>query len=144
MDIMTVKQISIFLENKSGRVTEVLETLGKEKIRIHAMTIADTSEFGILRMVTSNHEESYKLLKSRGFSVNLTDVITLSTPAEAGRFAEILQYFSHEGISIEYMYAFSIGKIAYLVIRTDDNAKVLEIIKQNKLQLVTYNDLRYL
>lgn len=141
---MTVRQLSIFLENKTGRVTEVLDTLGSEKIRIHAMTIADTSEFGILRMVTSDPDKSLTLLKNRGFSVNMTDVLALSTPAEAGRFAEILQCFSAEKISIEYMYAFSLGKTAYMILRTDDCTRALAIIAKNNLKLVTYDDLKFL
>jgi len=141
---MTVRQLSIFLENKSGRVTEVLDALGSEKIRIHAMTIADTSEFGILRMVTSDPDKSLNLLKNRGFSVNLTDVLAISTPAEAGRFAQILQCFSSEKISIEYMYAFSIGKTAYLILRTDDSNRALDVVAKNGLQLVTYDDLKFL
>ena len=95
---MTIKQLSIFLENKSGRLTEVLEALGKEKINITVFTIADTSEYGILRMIVSNPDESYKLLKQKGFSVNQTDVLTLSTPIEAGSFAKALRIFSDENI----------------------------------------------
>ena len=137
---MTVKQLSIFLENKSGRLTEVLDTLGREKIRIYAMTIADTSEYGILRMVTSAPERSLLLLKSRGFSVNLTDVIALSTPAEAGRFAELLTFFSNEEISIEYMYAFSLGKTAYLILRTENREKALAVIEKQNLTIIPFDD----
>jgi hypothetical protein len=137
---MTVKQLSIFLENKSGRLTEVLETLGHEKIRIYAMTIADTSEYGILRMVTSAPEKSLQLLKDKGFSANLTDVITLATPAEAGRFADLLVYFSKEGLSIEYMYAFSLGKTAYMILRAENRQKALEVIQKGNLTVVTADD----
>ena len=101
-------------------------------------------QFGILRMVTSDPDKSLNLLKNRGFSVNLTDVLAISTPAEAGRFAQILQCFSSEKISIEYMYAFSIGKTAYLILRTDDSNRALDVVAKNGLQLVTYDDLKFL
>ena len=138
---MTIKQLSIFLENKSGRLTEVLETIGKEKINITALTIADTSEYGILRMIVSSPEKAYKLLKEKGFSVNLTDVLSIKTPTEAGSFAKALRIFSDEGISVEYMYAFSLGSTAVIVLRTEDRDKALKAIQKNKMDLIGENDL---
>jgi len=138
---MTIKQISVFLENKSGRLTEVLETIGREKINIIAITIADTSEYGILRMIVSSPEKAYRLLKEKEFSVNLTDVLSIKTPTEAGSFAKALRIFSDEGISIEYMYAFSLGDKAMIVLRTEDRDKALAAIQKNKMELVRENDL---
>jgi hypothetical protein len=138
---MTIKQLSIFLENKSGRLTEVLETLGKEKINITALTIADTSEYGILRMIVSNPDKAHKLLKEKGFSVNLTDVLSIATPIEAGSFAKALRIFSDENISIEYMYAFSLDKKAIIVLRTEDTERALEAIRKHKMELVKGSDL---
>ncbi len=138
---MTIKQISIFLENKSGRLTEVLETIGKEKINITALTIADTSEYGILRMIVSAPEKTYKLLKNKGFSVNLTEVLSIRTPAEAGSFSKAFRIFSDEGISIEYMYAFSLGNTAMIVLRTEDRDKALAAIQKNKMELIRESDL---
>jgi len=138
---MTIKQLSIFLENKSGRLTEVLETFGKEKININALTVADTSEYGILRMIVSSPEKAYKLLKEKGFSVNLTEVLSIKTPAEAGSFARAVRIFSDEGISIEYMYAFSLGSKAIIVLRTEDMDLALNAISKNKLHLINENDL---
>jgi hypothetical protein len=138
---MTIKQISIFLENKSGRLTEVLETIGKEKINITALTIADTSEYGILRIIVSSPEKAYKLLKEKGFSVNLSEVLSIKTPTEAGSFARAMRIFSDEGISIEYMYAFSLGANAMIVIRTENSDKAIEAIRKHKMELVKENDL---
>ncbi len=138
---MTIKQLSIFLENKSGRLTEVLDTIGKEKINIIALTIADTSDYGILRMIVSSPEEAYKLLKKKGFSVNLTEVLSIKTPAEAGSFARAFKIFSDELISIEYMYAFSLGDKAMIVLRTEDREKALNAINKNKMYLINENDL---
>ncbi len=138
----TIRQLSIFLENKSGRLSEVLETLGNEKINITALTIADTSEYGILRLIVSDPEEGYKLLKARGFSINLTDVISLSVRHEAGSLAKVLKKFSEEKLSIEYMYAFSLGEKAIVVLRTDNRPKAFEIIERNNFPLIDEDDLK--
>ncbi len=138
---MTIKQVSVFLENKSGRLTEVLETLGQEKINITALTIADTSEYGILRLIVSDPEKAKNLLREKGFSVNLTEVLSISTPIEAGSFAKALRIFSDENISIEYMYAFSLEKKAMIVLRTDDTDQAIAAIQKHKMDLVRGNDL---
>jgi hypothetical protein len=138
---MSIKQLSIFLENKSGRLTEVLETLGQEKINIAALSIADTSEYGILRLIVSDPVESLKLLKAKEFSVNLTDVIGIETPKEAGSFAAALKHFSEESISIEYMYAFAFHDKGIIVMRTDDRQKAFKIIEKKGLKLVTQEDI---
>lgn len=137
---MSIKQLSIFLENKSGRLTEVLETLGQEKINIAAMSIADTSEYGILRLIVSNPDEAFKLLKARQFSVNLTDVIGIETGSDALSFANIIKQFSEAAISVEYMYAFAFHNKGVLVMRTDDRQKAFKIIEQQKFSVVTVND----
>ena len=138
---MTIKQLSIFLENKSGRLTDLLDSLGKEKINITAVTIADTSEYGIARLIVSDPEKAYKLLKDQGFSVHLTDVLSIATPIEAGSFARAFRIFSGEGISIEYMYGFSLGNRAMIVFRAEDNQKALEAIQKHKLELIRESDL---
>jgi hypothetical protein len=138
---MTIKQLSIFLENKSGRLTEVLETLGKEKINIKALTIADTSEYGILRMIVSDPDKACKLLKNKGFSANLTEVLSIATPIEAGSFAKALRIFSDENISIEYMYAFSLDKKAMIVLRAENTERALEAIRKHKMELIRGSDL---
>lgn len=140
----TIRQLSIFLENKFGRLTEVLEALANEKINITALTIADTSEYGILRLIVSDPENGYKLLKSRGFSVNLTDVISLSVSHEAGSLAKLLKKFSEERLSIEYMYAFSLGEKAIIVLRTDNRPKAFEIIERNQFTLISEEDIKKL
>lgn len=140
----TVRQLSVFLENKSGRLTEILEILGNENINITALTIADTSEYGILRLILSDPDKGYKVLKDKGVSVNLTTVLSLSVAPEAGSCAKILRLFSNEQLSIEYMYAFCIGKQSLLFFRTEDREKALEIIKKNKLTLISEKDIKTL
>ena len=138
----TIRQLSVFLENKSGRLQEVLETLGNEKINITALTIADTSEYGILRLIVSDPENGYKLLKTQGFSVNLTDVLSLSVSHEPGSLAKVLEKFAEVNLSVEYMYAFSLGDKAMIVLRTDNRPKAFEIIKQNNFTLISEDDIK--
>ena len=140
----TTRQLSIFLENKSGRLQEVLEALGNEKINITALTVADTSEYGILRLIVSDPENGHKLLKTRGFSVNITDVLTLSVSHEPGSLAGMLKKFSDANLSIEYMYAFSLGKKAAIVLRTDNRPKAFEIIEQNNFSIITEDEIKNL
>jgi len=140
--MMTIRQLSIFLENKSGRLHEVLEALGNEKINITALTIADTSEYGIIRLLVSEPEKGCNLLKTLGFSVNLTEVISLSVSHEAGSLCKVLKKFSDEKLSIEYMYAFSLGEKAIIVLRTDDQPKAFEIIEHNNFTLISEDEIK--
>jgi len=140
----TTRQLSVFLENKSGRLQELLEVLGNEKVNITALTIADTTEYGIVRLIVSDPELGRKLLKTSGFSVNLTEVISLSVSHEPGSLATILKKFSDENLSIEYMYAFSLGEKAIIVLRTDNCTKAFEIIEQNNYSLLCEDEIRNL
>lgn len=133
---MLIKQLSVFLENKSGRLTEALGTLGDENINIKALTIADTAEFGIVRMIVSDPVKGYTILREKGFSANLVDVISIATSSECGSFAGALKVLSDENISIEYIYAFSIGDKAAIVLRTEDTDRALEVIKRNNMELL--------
>jgi len=142
--MMTIRQLSIFLENKSGRLHEALEALRSKKINITALTIADTSEYGIIRLLVSEPEEGCSMLKSLGFSVNLTEVISLSVSHEAGSLCDVLKKFSDEKLSIEYMYAFSLGEKAIIVLRTDNHQKAFEIIERNQFTLISEEEIRHL
>ncbi len=133
---MLVKQLSIFLENKSGRLAEALGTLGEESINIKALTIADTAEFGIVRMIVSDPEKGYRILQQKGFSANLVDVISIATPSECGSFARALKILSDEGISIEYIYAFSVGDKAAIILRTEDTDRAVESIGRHNMELL--------
>ncbi len=141
---MNIKQLSIFLENKSGRLSEVLSALGEANITIKALTIADTSEYGILRIIVSDYIKATEALKNKAFSVNVTEVISLATPSEAGSFAKVLKTLSDNSISVEYMYAFSFGKKAALVMRPDNLSLAIEILKENAFDFITDSDLSQL
>jgi len=140
----TIRQLSVFLENKAGRLQEVLDALSSESINITALTIADTSEYGIVRLLVSDPENGYKLLKMRGYSVNLTDVISLSVSHKPGSLATMLKKFSDENLSIEYMYAFCLGDKAIIVLRTDNHAKAFEIIEKNSFPIIGEDQIRNL
>jgi hypothetical protein len=138
---MIIHQLSVFLENKSGRLTEVLDTLGQENIKISALTVADTSEFGILRMIVSDPQKAKDLLKSKSFTVNLTEVISIMAPNEAKYFAMALKVLSDVNISIEYTYAFSIGKKSIIILRCNNPAMAIQVLKEHEMELVKASDL---
>jgi hypothetical protein len=139
---MTVKQLSVFLENKSGRLTDVLESLSAESINITSLTVADTSEYGILRLIVSDAEKAFRTLKANGFSVSLAEVIALSIPHQAGSLAKVLKTLSDEQLSIEYIYAFCLGDKAIVVLRTDNRPKAFEIIASNHFTPISENDIK--
>lgn len=118
---MRVKQISVFLENKSGRLAKVTETLGQHDINIRALSIADTSDFGILRLIVNKPDEAYKILKDGGFTVSATDVIAVEVDDRPGGLARVLKVMDAKGINIEYLYAFleKSSKDALVVFRVD-------------------------
>jgi len=138
---MTVHQISIFLENKYGKLNEILKLLADENIRIIAATIADTSEFGIMRMIVSDPQKAYTTLKNNNVSVNLTDVLAIVTGSSAGNFAETLSQFTKAGLSIEYMYCFSINGKAILILRTNNREVAREVIRCQGLEYICESDL---
>ncbi len=133
---MIIKQLSVFLENKSGRLTELTEVLGDAGINLSALSIAETSEFGIIRMVVSDPDQSLEVLKKNNFSVSLTDVICLCTPNQAGSLAQALTLLSDHQISIEYMYAFSIGDKAFVVLKTDKLKETIATLQQEDMKLL--------
>jgi len=130
---MTINQISIFLENKFGKLNEIFSILNKENIRIIAATVADTSDYGILRVMTSDQPKAYALLKEKQVSANLSEVIAIETEPVIGKFAETIEYFTKAGIEIEYMYCFSINHKSILVLRTKNLEVAFDVIRKNNL-----------
>jgi ACT domain-containing protein len=138
---MIIQQLSVFLENKSGRLTEVLDVLGRENIRITALSVADTTEFGILRIIVSDPEKAKTLLKEQMFTVNITEVISVMAPDEAKYYAKVLKILSDIDISVEYTYAFSTGKKSVIVLRCSNNEKAIEALKAHEMELLKASDL---
>ncbi len=138
---MVAKQLSIFLENKSGRLTEVTEVLAKENVNLSALCIAENADFGILRGIVSDPDRAYKALKDKHFAVNVTDVVGISCPNVPGALAKVLAFLSDEGAFIEYMYSFANNNIANVVIRPSNLDKCIEVLKEKKVDLLAASDL---
>jgi len=138
---MIIHQLSVFLENKSGRLTEVLEVLGQENIKITALTVADTNEFGILRLIVPDPEKARTLLRERSFTVNITDVISIIAPNEARHLAKVLKILSDRDISVEYTYAYSSGDKSIIILRCSNTEDAIRALKDHELELLRASDL---
>jgi len=138
---MKAKQLSVFLENKSGRLTEVTDCLGTAGINLSAMSIADNSDFGILRCIVSEPERAYDVLKAAHFAVKITDVIGFVCPNTSGSLARVLKFLSDSGVFIEYMYSFANGNVAHVVIRPTDLEACERILAEKKVDLMADSDL---
>ncbi|MDR1540238.1 MAG: hypothetical protein LBU32_20000 [Clostridiales bacterium] len=137
---MVITQISAFIENKPGRLAEVIGFLAQEDINIHALSIADTTDFGILRLIVSNPQKTWEILKERGLTVKLTDVIAVALEHRPGSLARVLGELESKDISIEYMYAFtsrSSSHDAMVIFRLDRQQEALEKIKGCSIELIS-------
>ena len=127
---MKVEQISIFIENKSGRLAKISRVLGESDINIRALSLADTSDFGILRLIVNDVEKAKSVLKECGFTVNKTEVVAVEVPDRPGGLSHILNVLDSGQINVEYMYAFGerTGGNAVIVFRFDDTDKAIETL----------------
>lgn len=137
---MTIKQLSIFIENKEGTLTKVLDLLSKAGIQIIASTIADTKDYGIYRVLCNQPTQAYLILKENGINVQLADVTALSIDDVPGRAAEAVKKLSASGVNILYLYSFLWKGKGVLVLRTDNNDKTNETIIINKMSFLTEAD----
>lgn len=131
-----MQQLSVFLENRSGRLLEVTRVLAENSVNMTAFSIADTSDFGMLRMIVDKPEVAYQSLKANKFSVNITPVVGLVIPDEAGSLHKALAVLHQHGIEVEYMYAFSFKENATVIIRSADAVKTSNVLKQNGFTIV--------
>lgn len=139
---MKVEQISIFLENKAGRLAEVTSILVDAGINIKALSLADTSEFGILRLIVDNCELAQSSLKERGFTVGRTGVVAVGVKHHPGGLNAILQILDKGGINVEYMYVYLLqGAEAILIFRFDRNELAVEILQQNSVHVLTSEEI---
>ena len=139
---MTIKQLSIFIENKGGTLINVLDLLSKAGIQIIASTVADTKDYGIYRVLCDNPAQAYLILKESGINVQLSDVIALCIDDQPGRAAEAIKQISDSGVSILYLYSFLWKNKGVLVFRTDQSEIAKETIMLNKMTFFTENDFR--
>ncbi len=140
---MTVDQISVFVENKPGRLVEVIETLGENGVDLRAMSIADTSDFGILRLIVDKPDLALKVLGRAEYVTSVNKVIAVHIADTPGSLAKVLRVLSDADVSIEYIYAFitHAAGSAYVIIRVEDNARAIEVMKENGIKLATDGEL---
>lgn len=138
---MIIKQLSVFLENKIGRLTEMTKILSENDINISAFSIADTADFGIVRCIVSKPEAAIEVLKAHRFSVNITDVVCLIVPHEPGGLYHALQILSDNNVAVEYMYAFAFNNSASVIIRSASNEEVIRVLQENQIKLLTASDI---
>ena len=138
---MTIQQISVFLENKYGKLHEILKLIAQQDIRVLAATVSDTSDFGILRIITTDQLKAFEILKSNKISANLNDVVAIEIEAKSGEFARKIELFTQAGVNIEYMYCFSMCEKGFLVFRTKDIEAAQDVIRRNDLNYISENNL---
>ena len=139
---MLVKQISVFLENKEGRVAQVTQILSDANINIRALSIADTTEFGILRLIVNKPEEAEKALKNEGLTVSITEVIAISIEDEPGGLAKALEILHNDRISVEYIYAF-ISKTSHranVILRVESCERAIESLEAGGFLVLKANE----
>ena len=139
---MTVHQLSIFIENRSGTLIKVLDALKVANIQIIASTIADTAEYGIYRLICSEPLRACEELKKAGVAVALSDVFALEIDDQPGRAADVVKTFSEAGISIAYLYSFLLRGKGILIFRTDNTERAVKIIEENQLRSISEEKLQ--
>lgn len=139
---MTAKQLSVFIENRQGRLKEVLAVLKENEVNILSLSLADTTEYGLLRLIVGDPETGREKLAAAGFSTVLTDVLILEVPHRSGALQEILAIVSESGVSVEYMYGLSVGgEQASIVVKTSDSAKACEVFEKNGIRTLSGEDI---
>lgn len=139
---MTIKQISLFIENKPGHLASICKCLADAKINIVTLSLADTQQFGIVRLIVDDSEKAEQTLKAAGMAVNVRDVLAVGVRDEPGGMMALLDIIEKAGVNIEYMYAFAahIGKEAVLVFRFDDSAKAEAALAAAGVQVLAQAD----
>ena len=140
---MAVKQLSIFVENKEGKLVTITDAIANAKIDIRAMSVADTQDFGICRLIVTDPEKAKEALESSGCFVSITQVVGVDIPDEPGSLAKVLNILARHNINIEYMYAFITisKKNASVVLRVADNEKAEAILKENGIKLLEESEI---
>ncbi len=135
---MAIQQISVFVENKPGRLAEITGYLAEGGVSIRAFSISDTTDFGILRLIVSDTEKAAQVLHEAGVAVSITEVIGISIPDVTGAFANVVQTLAAAGENVEYAYAFLTPEAghAYVILRVNDNEKASQILRESGIELI--------
>jgi hypothetical protein len=137
---MMIQQISVFLENKTGRLAEITGLIAGAGVNIRAISIADTAEFGILRLIVDKPAEAAEAIARGGFTTRMTDVLAIEIPDQPGSLARIMRIFKDSGVNIEYLYA-SLEKdtsTAVVIFKVEDMAHCMKTIEENKLSTISH------
>ena len=140
---MKIQQLSIFVENKSGRLAEITEALAQSDIDIRAMSVADTSDFGILRLIVDKPEEAVVAFREAGMTVSLTSVIAIGVHDKPGEFAKAVRLLDDNDIDVEYIYAFisrEKGK-AFVILRVNDEDRAIDLLSKSGFTLLTAEEI---
>ena len=140
---LIIKQLSIFLENKTGRLTEVTRLLGNSGINLTAFSMSESSDFGIMRVVLSDPNTAKKILSDNGFTVTLSDVVCLYLPNNPGKLSEALLILSDQGVRVDYMYAFAMGDVSRIIIRSNDIDRCVQVLQESNLELIEAKDMYF-
>jgi hypothetical protein len=135
---MSVKQISVFLENKKGRLAEVTQTLAREKINIRALSLADTADFGVLRIIVNNPDRCLAALKANSFVAQVTEVIAVEVEDTPGGLARILEVLDRDNVNVEYMYAYveKSRDNAIVICKIDDRERALQVLEKHGISTI--------
>lgn len=136
---MIIKQLSVFVENKTGRMAEITRVIGDAQVDIRALSIADTSDFGILRLIVNKPDVAVQVLRDAGITVSLTDVIAVGVEDKPGAFANAVKTLSDVGINIEYMYAFisRSDNRAFVILRVEEPERAVEALRAKNFEILT-------
>ena len=126
-----MKQLSVFIENREGRLEDVLNLLKEKNINIISLSLADTSDYGMLRLIVSDPQKGREALKENGFSATLNEVVAVTLPHKVGALQEILHVLCKESLNVEYMYAFANGADASAVLKSDEPEKAVDVLREN-------------
>ncbi len=140
---MLIQQLSLFLENRPGTLNAVCQVLKKNKINLRTLSLADTQQFGILRILVKEHEAAKAALEKAGFIVKVTEVLALTVPDHPGGLADILDVLDKHSLPVEYMYAFTFGREekAVIVFRFENPARAVELLRNEPVELVKSSEL---
>ena len=135
---MKVEQIAVFVENKSGRLAEVSSLLAANGINIRALSVADTHDFGILRLIVNDTDKALGILKAEGFTANKTEVVAVEVADQPGGLSQVLDIINDAGLNVEYMYAFveKSGENAALIFRIDQTGRAISVLKKAGIKVL--------
>lgn len=140
---MYIKQLSVFVENKKGRLAEITEILAHRGVDIRALSIADTTDYGILRLIVDDAEKAEKALKAENITVSITKVIGISVSDVPGAFSQALRCLEDGDVEIEYAYAFITSRPgkAYVILRVNDREKAIDLLKNSNAEIITQKEI---